>query len=242
MKIALLTLVLIVVSLIAFDVLFVVFVGTTVPEPKVTSEPMSFGDKGTTLKFAVLGDSLTVAQGGDYQKGIAVSTAKHLASNHMVTMINAGVSGARTNDVLREQLPKVLDFKPDVVLLTVSANDMTHMSSLESVDKDFRDVVDRLKAANPTVKIVITGAPAMGSVPRFPWPANTILGRRAAAMNRRFDRITKDKGLYFAHVADRTGRQFAEDDSFSAQDKFHPSDKGYELWNEVIGEQIELIK
>lgn len=227
--------------LVVFNILYIVMAGSSIPVPDISREPRVFGEGGEELRFAVIGDSLTVGQGGDYEKGIAVTSASKLAQKRRVSMINVGVSGARTKEALNYQLPKVIEFNPDIVLITISANDINHMTSLSSVDKDFREIVKRLKTNNPDMSIITTGTPAMGSIPRFPWPTSYVLGARASAMNRRFDKIVEEYGLYFARVAERTGKQFAADDSLSAEDKFHPSDKGYVLWNEVISEQLKLV-
>ena len=45
-----------------------------------------------------------MGRGGEYENGIAVSTARELAKNRRVTMVNLAVSGARTEDVLDDQL------------------------------------------------------------------------------------------------------------------------------------------
>src|SRR5688500_3173881 len=68
-------------------------------------EPVTFGKSGPALTYVVLGDSTAAGVGGNYEVGIALSTARELGATNVVTMINLAVSGARMNDVRTRQLP-----------------------------------------------------------------------------------------------------------------------------------------
>jgi hypothetical protein len=56
--------------------------------------PQEYGS-GPLLEYVVLGDSTAVGQGAPYERGIAVSTARHLsARGRRVRLVNLAVSGA----------------------------------------------------------------------------------------------------------------------------------------------------
>lgn len=201
-------------------------------------EPLQFGSYGPALTYLVLGDSTAAGVGTDYESGIAVQTAKELAKRHTVTMVNLGVTGARMRDVRERQLPEAVALRPDVVLLSAGANDVTHLTKIRSVRSDLRAIVQELTAANPGVRIVITGAPDMGSPPRMPRLLRGIATRRSRVMNRMFRAEAQAEGLLFAEIAERTGPRFRGDFSLYADDGFHPNDRGYATWLPLLNEKL----
>jgi lysophospholipase L1-like esterase len=135
------------------------------------------------LRLAVLGDSTAVGQGAGYRDGIAVGAAEHLAQARSGRAAQRRKSGAVWDDVRGEQVARVARFAPDVALIAAGANDVTHLTSTGAVTKDAEATVARLRAANAEVEIVLTGAPAMGVVPRFAQPLRWVAGQRTRRLN-----------------------------------------------------------
>lgn len=199
---------------------------------------MTFGSSGPALKYVVLGDSTAAGIGGTYESGIAVSTARELATRNTVVMTNFAVSGARMRDVRGRQLEAAARLAPDVVLLSAGANDVTHLTRVRSMREDLRAIVQTLTAANPDVKIVITGSPDMGSPPRIPWLLRGIASCRTKQVNRMFREEAARYQLEFAPIAEATGPLFRRDRSLFASDAFHPNDRGYATWVPVLNEAL----
>ena len=206
--------------------------------PRAPEEVETFGD-GPRLRYLVLGDSTAVAEGGTYERGIARSTARHLASAHTVEMKNVAVSGARMRDVLRDQLPRSAGFFPDVVLLDVGANDVIHLTSARSIERDLTQVISALRARNCDVRIVLTGSADMTTPPRIPRALRWLAARRTRALNRVFMRAVDRDGLTFAPIAHETGPLFRRDRTLFAADRFHPNDRGYATWIAVINPALD---
>lgn len=200
--------------------------------------PTAFGTSGPALNYVVLGDSTAAGVGGNYEIGIAVSTARELGRRHRVTMTNFGVSGARMNDVRERQLSNAEALRPDLVLLSAGANDVTHLTRIRPMRDDLREIVQRLKAANPNVKIVVTGSPDMGSPPRIPWLLRGIASLRTRQVNRMFKDEVAKNGLIFAPIAETTGPLFRRDRSLFDSDMFHPNDRGYGTWIRVLNQAL----
>lgn len=223
------------VLVVVVNILVIKYNGKNVPVPDTPRGLESYGSNGDSLlTYMVMGDSTAVGQGGDYDKGIARSTARYIARRHQVNFYNVGVSGARVADVLRDQLPKAVQQQPDVVLLSVTANDVTHLTSLSSIRKNLSAIITGLQAGNPDVKIILTGSPPMGTVPRFAEPARFLAGQRAKAMNKLISSIATEKQVVFAPIADKTGPVFADHPELFAADKFHPTTAGYQVWLPVL--------
>jgi lysophospholipase L1-like esterase len=213
----------------------------TVLATALASQPITFGSSGPNVTYVVLGDSTAAGIGGSYDLGIAISTARELGRSHVVTMTNFGVSGARLSDVRKLQLPLAETLRPDLVLLSAAGNDVTHLTSVRRMRADLRAIVQALTAANPDVKIVITGSPAMGTAPRIPRLLRGIAACRTKQVNRMFraEEAASDH-LVFAHIADRTGPVLGSDPSLFASDGFHPNDRGYATWIPILNEALAL--
>lgn len=190
------------------------------------------------VTYLVLGDSTAAGVGGEYEQGIARATTRELERTQQVTMHNVSVSGARIRDVLDDQLPRAAHVRPDLVLLSVGANDVTHLTSVRSMRANLREIVRRLRAVNPDVAIVITGSPDMGSPPRIPRLLRGIASWRTKQVNRMFIEEANALGLTFAPIAAETGPLFRRDRSLFAADRFHPNERGYATWIPVLNRAL----
>jgi lysophospholipase L1-like esterase len=204
------------------------------------STPIFFGT-GPPLTYVVMGDSTAAGEGASsYKTGIAQVTARYLAENHKVTYRNVAIAGARTQDVLNTQVAKAISYKPDLVLLSIGANDVTHLTASAHVRESAQEIINRLIAANCNVKIVLTGSPAMGAVPRLPQPLRWLAGVRTDQLNKVFVGLVNSNHLTFAPIAEKTGPQFERNHALFAADHFHPNDQGYATWVAVLNPALHV--
>lgn len=214
--------------------------GKKVSVPDIPRTTLTLGE-GKTLNYVVIGDSTAVGQGADYKDGIAYRSAAFLAEKYQVKLTNLGVSGATAGTVLSGQVGAAVKLKADVVLVCVGANDVTHLSPLSNIKENMSAIIDRLQNANPNVRIFLTGAPAMGSVPRFPQPTKFLAGLRTSQVNKIMDRVAKEKRVTRLKIAEKTGPIFVKNPRLFAADKFHPTDEGYAVWVPVIIEALKTV-
>jgi acyl-CoA thioesterase-1 len=230
-------------ALLALLAVEAVIASETVPDDGYvapSSAPRDFGHGASpALRYVVLGDSTATGRGAPYERGIAVATARHLATRRRVTMTNLAVSGARFGDVRRAQLPEAVRVKPDVVLVAAGANDVTGLTRSGSVQGDLRRIADGLRAARCDVAIVVTASPDVGSAPRLAQPLRTVAGWRTEQLNDAIGEVVRDRGLTLAPIAERTGPRFRADHSLFAADGFHPSAAGYALWVPVLDTALD---
>lgn len=225
--------------LILIELLIIRFNGSNVAAPSIPREVEKIGSNGEPLKYVVLGDSTTVSQGSDYREGYAVKSAEHLAEKHQVSFINFGVSGARVKDVLDDQLSKALQEDPDIILISIGANDVTHFTRLSSFENDLEQTISKIRDKRKDTKIVVTGSPDMSTVARFPWLTKKIMGARTRQINSIYDKVISKYDLVHAPIAKETGPVFAEDKELYSPDKFHPNAEGYSLWTKVINSSLD---
>jgi len=239
LKILLLSIGIILVLLFIVPLFVAFFWGKVSPFENPASKAKTFGTGEPVYRYIVMGDSIGAGQGAAYEKGIAVGTAKHLGKKGSVAMQNFSVSGAKVSDVLSLQLPKALLTKPDVVLLSVGANDVIRLSSDESVSTEFETIIKKLIERNCRVKIIVTGTPDMGTVKRFLRPLAWVATWRSEQINDRMMRISEKYHVTQAPIFTKVGPIFRKDQSLFAMDNFHPNERGYAVWTSVLNAALD---
>lgn len=96
-------------------------------------------------KIVAFGDSLTAG----YHLDLSQSFPSYLQDNlrqkgYDVEVINQGVSGDTTSMALR-RFSRVLDFKPDIVILEFGANDVLRNQSLEQAQENLIFMIEKMK-------------------------------------------------------------------------------------------------
>ncbi len=147
------------------------------------------------------------------------------ASGRPVEVVNLSRAGARVGDVVVEQLPRLSGLSPDLVTVTVGANDIL------SYDRGrFGADVDALVAGLPPQTVV-------GDVPWFMHGgAGRTSGEAAAVVAER----AGSRGLAVARLHGAMRRRgWASMVTDFAADCFHPSDEGHRIWADAFWNAIE---
>lgn len=175
----------------------------------------NFPPKGT--KIIVLGDSLTTGVGASSQEhGYVPLLEKRFA----LTIINKGISGDTTRDVLLRLDRDVLSEHPDIVMILLGSNDYLHQEPRKDTFKNLHAIITRLQAKGAVV---------------------ILIGARGGVLH---DTFAKD----FAALARETGSAFVPgvlDDIFGntklMDDAVHPNDAGYLKMTDKIAPILESI-
>jgi lysophospholipase L1-like esterase len=183
---------------------------------------------GEPIVLAMLGDSSAAGLGVATPietPGVLIAAGLSEIAERRVRLINSAVVGA-TSAELEPQLNQVLPLHPDVALIMVGANDVTHrMRPAQSV-RHLSETVRRLREAD--IEVVVATCPDLGSVkpiaPPLRWIARAWSRNLAAAQTI----ATVEGGGRTVALADILGPEFAARprEMFSA-DRFHPSAEGY---------------
>ena len=114
-------------------------------------------DASGVRTILVLGDSLTDGYGLSRSQAFpALLEQKIRAAGMRYEVINAGVSGDTTAGGLR-RLPRYLDRKIDVIVIELGINDAFRGVALADMRSNLQAIIDRTRAKNPNVEIVIAG-------------------------------------------------------------------------------------
>jgi lysophospholipase L1-like esterase len=142
------------------------------------------------------------------------------------------VSGARVADVAAEQRPRVAGLRPDVVIISVGANDALHLTGRRAFRRTYENLVRALPAGVP---VVLLGVPDLGSIPRFAQPLRAVAGWRGRHVDAEVRRVAAATGAVYVDIAGPTGPLFRRHPGrYFAGDEFHPSAAGYGLWADAV--------
>jgi lysophospholipase L1-like esterase len=200
----------------------------------------SFGDDGPLLRMVVLGDSTCTGPGlTDPDETWPRLLARRLAARRRVELTSLAVGGARSEDVLAQQVPAALALAPDLAIVSVGSNDILHLVPVPRFERRLDEIVTLLTAVIPAV--VLFGIGDLGSIPRIPFP----LDRLASASGRVADgvhiRVAARHGVAKVDQWALTTAAFRNGRHMFAADLFHPSAAGHLAWMQALAPTIEQI-
>ena len=184
--------------------------------------------KGTSIRFAVLGDSSAGGLGVDdpgASPGVILARGVAEAAERPVNLTNVAVVGARTRDI-DAQVSRALLVHPQLALVLVGANDITHRDRPQKSVRLLAAAVERLRAAG--CEVVVGTCPDLGTILPVAQPLRAYARRASRELALAQATAVTMAGGRAVRLGDLLGPTFAAspEDYFSA-DRFHPSATGY---------------
>lgn len=202
----------------------------TLPKIEQLNSELGTGDP---LTYVAAGDSTSVGVGAsNITHTYTYKVFQKLSENNKVKYIHVGKSGARTNNVIEDQLPKIIEASPDIVTLSIGANDITHMKNNSDIIKNYETITNSL-LANTHAQIYLTNTPILKDAPLLPWIFRQVLEAKAKVVNRELLKLENDR-VHVVPIHDFGWSQYPNIKLTFAQDQFHPSDIGYENWTDAF--------
>jgi len=205
-----------------------------------TQTDMSISPKtGHTTKelvYVALGDSLTAGVGSDdFHTTFPYEFAEQIAEHDGVTvrLINLGVPGARTADVVRTQLPVVASLNPDVITLLVGVNDMHGFVGKKVVAHEMQTLLTALTRTTHA-KILVMNIPFLGSRQLMYPPYQTFFDWQTNQYNEAITPFLTLSDVTFINLYDNTKEYSQSNQTYYSTDGFHPSAEGYHLWSAML--------
>jgi acyl-CoA thioesterase I len=179
------------------------------------------------LVYVALGDS--AAQGiGASRPGRSyvgqLATRLRRETGRTVRVVNLAVSGATVALALRDQLPKLAKLDPDIVTVSIGANDVA-IWDLARFEREYRTLV----AGLPDHAI-------LADLPSFYFLPGQRASRAGCEIVRR---VAEERGLPVVGLHAATHRQglWGIVTQF-AGDLFHPNDRGYAVWADAFAPAV----
>jgi lysophospholipase L1-like esterase len=191
-------------------------------------------------RVVVIGDSSVTAPGVAGPQEIWVSrVCAQIAKDRHVTLKSFAVSGSRAEDLLRDQLRPAIETRPDMVLVSVGANDCIHGVPLRVFEQRLDELVAALMDTGALV--ILSGVGDIGTIPRLKPPLRNLMTRRSARFNRVHEMIAERHGAHVVpHRRDNPTIWYSDRGLWSA-DLFHVSGSGHAIWADSTWRTIEPL-
>lgn len=185
------------------------------------------------MRMAVLGDSIAWGQGAAHRTDrLGPRLAAGLADRGFEVELRVlAVRGARSRG-LAAQVDAVESWAPDLVLVVIGANDLTHQEPVEPAVAALVDAVRRLRGLD--AEVVVAPAPDLSAVPHVPPFLRQVVRDRADDFRQRQVDAVLAVGARVADPDQRASRAFAADPALFSSDGFHPSSAGYAVIADAV--------
>lgn len=197
------------------------------------------GGPGTTVRLAMLGDSSASGVGCELREETPGAQLASLLADrgYRVTLDVLAVSGSTSAD-LEPQVSRCLLTPPDLAVVCIGANDITHFVPVEQAVLLLGDAVRRLRVAG--VRVVVATCPDLGAVRPVPQPLRWVGHQLSKRMARTQAEVVAATGGVPVDVGGQLGRVFAARSAeLFCNDRFHPSAEGY---REVVGALLPAVE
>jgi acyl-CoA thioesterase-1 len=181
---------------------------------------------GGTILF--LGDSLTAGLGVQETQAYPALIQEKIRARHLsYEVINAGLSGDTSAGGL-SRLDWILQKPIDILVLALGANDGLRGLPVEQMRANLQAIIDKVKAKNPQVKIVIAGM-------RIPPNLGAEYAKNFAAV---FPELAeKNHAALVPFLLDGVGGHL----ELNQADHIHPTPQGHKILAENVWKILEPI-
>ena len=186
--------------------------------------------RGEPIDVVVLGDSSAAGMGADEPHetvGAIIASGVSALTGRRVRLTNRAVVGAESSD-LERQLANALEdvLRPDVVLIMVGANDVTHRIERSTSVRQLEQTVRRIRALGS--EVVVGTCPDLGTIQPIQQPLRSLMKRWSRDLAAAQTVAVVEAGGRTVSLGDLIGPEFDESphEMFS-RDRFHPSAAGY---------------
>jgi lysophospholipase L1-like esterase len=210
-------------------------IGNAEGEPPNATGWYGHGRPGPAIKIAILGDSSAGGYGVDHVEetpGAILASGVAEAADRRVYVISVPRVGAQTKD-LQGQIDAVLPLEPQVAVIFVGTNDVTHSVTIRTSVRLLGQALRRLRGQG--VEVVVATCPDLGSIEPLTPPLRQVArlwSRRLAAAQAR---VTLEAGGRSVALASILTSEFVRlSNLLMGPDKFHPSPAGYYRMTSVV--------
>ena len=177
--------------------------------------------------FAVLGDSAASGVGDTDSNGVSKGWSYYLAKSFQDPLVYVNLSrpGAKSEEVLVDQLPKAIIHQPTITAVIVGGNDaLRNGFSPQQLHQNLRIILKTLKAAGSEVLLLQLHDPTQ--IVPMPKTLGTVLKRRINAVNQVTQSIAAEFGSQILRTRDLEG---IYERKVWHIDRMHPSKFGHQL-------------
>jgi lysophospholipase L1-like esterase len=185
--------------------------------------------EGDPVDLLVLGDSLAAGLGAERRKEtLGGRLAKGLGRRlHRPVRLRTGaVVGSESPDLDAQLALLPAGYAPDVAVIVVGGNDVTHRLPVSTSTRHLRHAIDELRARG--AEVVVGTCPDLGALRPVPQPLRRLVSSLSRRLAEAQTATARDAGAVAVDLRRAVGPMFFDDpDAMFSLDRFHPSPLGY---------------
>ncbi|MGH3446994.1 MAG: SGNH/GDSL hydrolase family protein [Nocardioidaceae bacterium] len=188
------------------------------------------------IRLSVLGDSASAGYGVTTPQettGAYIAAGLSRLAGRPVRMRSVGMVGAQSSDLV-DQIPLALQINPDVCVIIVGANDVTHRVRPSAAVRALQDTVETLRAGRSVAlrsdgpAVVVGTCPDLGTVRPISPPLRQVARRWSRRLAAAQTIAAVEAGARSVSLGSILGPEFeARPADMFGPDRFHPSSLGY---------------
>lgn len=182
---------------------------------------------GPPIRLAVLGDSSAAGLGVEnplHTPGALLASGLAAVAERQVRLINVAKSGAQSSD-LERQVTLALESEPEVAMIMVGANDVTHQVRPADSVRRLEQATRRLLAAG--TEVVVGTCPDLGTIEPIAQPLRYLARQWSRSLAAAQTIAVVEAGGRTVSIGALLGPEFAARPDLFGPDRFHPSAEGY---------------
>ncbi|MCL3836244.1 SGNH/GDSL hydrolase family protein [Aeromicrobium duanguangcaii] len=203
-------------------------IGTTTDRPPSGNGVYGHELDGDPIRCLLLGDSTMVGYGMktvDHTPSALVGIGLSHVLGVPVQIHNESLVGARSSD-LQSQIDAAVGLKPQLTIILVGANDITHQVPAKRSARRLGAAVRRLRAMGS--EVIVGSVPDFGTIKPLPVPLRTVCRYWSRHLARRQTVAAVEAGARVVSLSDvLEPLLLLKGDALFGDDRFHPSAHGY---------------
>lgn len=193
------------------------------------------------LRLVLLGDATALGVGvervADTVGGQLAVLLAEGAAGRRVELSSVAVAGSRSADLATQVARALVGVRPDVAVVLVGTNDITHLAPVSEAAEYLGAAVRRLRDAG--IAVVVGTCPDFGALRAFAPPLRQALGWQARRLARTQAIAVRAAGGTVVDLGTQTGAVFRADAGTLCHDGLHPSADGYRVWAHALLPAVE---
>ncbi|MFJ4039317.1 SGNH/GDSL hydrolase family protein [Microbacterium sp. NPDC090007] len=191
---------------------------------------------GRPVELLLLGDSIAAGLGAAHRRdtlGARLAKGIARAEERPVRLRTAAIVGSETSALERQVSALPAEYRPDVAVIVVGGNDVTHRIPVARSAEQLEQIVAAMRGRG--VPVVVGTCPDLGTLRAIPQPLRALAARSSRQLAAAQAGAVHRAGGRVVALARAVGPVFAErpDEMFSV-DRFHPSALGYRRTAEAL--------
>ena len=209
------------------------------PEAKNPNGVVESQPGGLPFNIIAIGESTFAGVGVEtHQEGFTGTFAQEIGTK---TGLNVSWqvyarSGYTVKKMTHKLIPKINQYKPDLIIIGAGGNNAFKLRSLKSWRKDIQEMINVLQDKFPNTPIAFTNMPPIKDFPAFSKPVKFVLGNLVNFFGAELKRVVltfdnvfySDKEIVLSDWIRKFHFKLGTSDFFS--DGVHPSKLTYQTW------------